>query len=91
MEITCAFGTFKVVQTVKNKDELLIISKWKSLCSVFGSNRIFLINKKEEIFGIYICKQECAEKLINLIKSIEYKDWDQFKISSEIFSSRMLA
>lgn len=91
MEIKCSFGSFKIVQTMKNKDELLILSNWKSLCSIFGSNRIFLINKNEEVFGIYICKQECAEKLINLIKTIEYSDWDQIKITNEMYPTRVLA
>ncbi|MCH7405373.1 hypothetical protein [Belliella aquatica] len=91
MEITCTFGSFKIMQTMENKDELLIISKWKSLSKVFGSSRIFMINKEDSIFGVYVCKQECAETLIELIKSIDYRDWDHFKISNEIFSTRLLA
>ncbi|AFL84141.1 hypothetical protein Belba_1529 [Belliella baltica DSM 15883] len=91
MEITCTFGSFKIMQTMENKDELLIVSKWKSLSKVFGSSRIFMINKKESVFGVYVCKQECAETLIELIKSIDYRDWEHFKINSEIFSTRLLA
>lgn len=91
MEITCTYGSFKIVQKTENKDELLILSKWKSLSKVFGSNRIFMINKEDSIFGVYVCKQECAETLIELIKSIDYRDWDYLKENSEIFSTRLLA
>jgi len=77
MQITTSFGTFKIIQLVSDKDELLIVSKWDSLVHLFESKRVFRLNQEDPSFGVYLCKQECAEILNHLIKTLDYRDWDQ--------------
>lgn len=91
MDITCTYGAYKIIQTIKNRDELLILSEWGSLNRLFESSRIFLINKKKALFGVYLCKQECAQKIIDLMENIDYQDWDQLKPDSVHFLGSFIA
>ncbi len=91
MNITTSRVSYQIIQTVKNEDELLILSNWTGLAQLFDSKRIFLVNKNESIFGIYVCKQECAQKLFELIKNIDYKDWDHLNLDKENFSNKKTA
>lgn len=76
MKITTTFGTFKIIQLESDKDELLIVSSWSTLVRFFESKRVFRVNQNESEFGVYVCKQECAELLTCLIKVIDTNDID---------------
>ncbi len=91
MNITTSRGSYQIIQTVKNQDELLILANWMDLARLFDSKRIFLVNKKESLFGIYLCKQECAQKLFELIKNIDYKDWDHLNLDNENLMGKITA
>jgi len=83
MNIECTFGKFKIIQTVTNDEELLILSKWDCLNNFFASSRIFLVNQKDAVFGVYLNKMECIETISELIKNINYKDWDHLHLGSD--------
>ncbi|WP_373520030.1 hypothetical protein [Aquiflexum sp.] len=85
MNIDCTFGKFKIIQTVSDDEELLILSKWDCLKNFFASSRIFLVNQKEAVFGVYLNKKECLETIDVLIKNIDYKDWDNLHLGSDHF------
>ncbi len=91
MKISTSIGTYKIIQTIRNQDELLILSSWESLARLFKSQRIFLVNKKESIFGTYLGKQECAETLLELVKKIDYRDWDQLNLKKDNFLGNIMA
>lgn len=91
MKISTSFGTYKIIQTLRNHDELLILSRWDSLTRLFDSEKIFLVNPKESIFGAYLGKQECASTLLELIKHIDYRDWDHLDLDKESFFGKILA
>lgn len=91
MKISSAIGEFKIIQTLKNRDELLVLGSWKDLVKLFDSSRTFLVNKSEGLFGIYLCKQECAEFLTNILKNIDYHEWEDFRMESVFKETRYLA
>lgn len=78
MKIISAHGNFKIIQTIKNRDELLVLSSWANLIKQFGSERPFMVNQKESVFGIYICKQECSVFMSKLIQDIDYYEWEEW-------------
>lgn len=80
MQIYSILGDFKVIQTIKNRDELLVLGTYEDLGRAFDSNRIFLFNPSESLFGIYLCKQECAEFMNDIIQDIHYHEWEGLKI-----------
>ncbi|WP_373400458.1 hypothetical protein V8V91_13020 [Algoriphagus halophilus] len=80
MKISTSKGNFKIIQTVKNQDELLILGSWNDLVNNFESSRVFLVNKPDSLFGIYVCKQECTDFLGELLLSINYNEWEDFKL-----------
>jgi hypothetical protein len=80
MKITSSKGNFKIIQTKKNQDELLILGTWMDIVRHFGSTRAFLINREESSFGIYVCKQECAEFMSKLIQDLDSNDWEDFSM-----------
>ncbi len=80
MKIASSNGNFKIIQTIKNRDELLILGTWTNLVKHFGSARTFLVNQKESLFGIYVCKQECSEFMTKLIQDIDYHEWEDLKM-----------
>ncbi|MEB2774783.1 hypothetical protein SYJ56_05665 [Algoriphagus sp. D3-2-R+10] len=81
MKISSVQGNFKVIQTIKNRDELLVLGSWKDLVRLFDSSRTFLVNRSESLFGIYLCKQECAEFMNKIVQDIDYHEWEDFKIN----------
>jgi len=83
MIIECTFGKFKIIQTVNNDEELLILSKWDCLKNFFASSRIFLVDQKDAVFGVFLNKKECIETITELIKNINYKDWDHLHLESD--------
>lgn len=85
MNIDCTFGRFKIIKTVSRKDELLVLSKWDSLVKIFENSRIFMVNPKDAIFGVYLGQKECFETVQRLIKEIDYKDWDNLELSSDSY------
>ncbi|WP_339874804.1 hypothetical protein [uncultured Algoriphagus sp.] len=87
MKISSYQGNFKVIQTIKNRDELLVLGSWKDLVRMFDSSRTFLVNKSESLFGIYLCKQECAEFVNRIIKDIDYHEWEDFKVDKTVYQS----
>ncbi|UJP65628.1 hypothetical protein [Mongoliitalea daihaiensis] len=93
MQITTTYGTFKIIQLVSDKDELLMVSKWDSLVRIFESKRVFRLNQDDTSFGVYLCKQECAEILNHLIKTLDYKEWENFHSAPKerFFSTNNLA
>ncbi len=91
MKITSFQGNFKVIQTIKNRDELLVLGSWKDLVRIFDSNRTFLINKKESLFGIYLCKQECSEFINKLIQDIDYHEWEDFNVENSNYQNQFRA
>lgn len=91
MKISSPTGDFKIIQTIKNRDELLILGSWQNLVKVFDSNRTFLVNKNESLFGIYLCKQECAEFMNKIIQEIDYHEWEDFKIDKPSYQNQFQA
>ena len=91
MKISSLNGSFKIIQTIKNQDELLVLGTWADLVKIFDSKRAFCIDKKEGLFGIYLCKQECLELMTYLIQNIDYHEWEDFKLESANFSTHFLA
>ena len=91
MKISSLQGDFKVIQTIKNRDELLVLGYWKDLVSKFESSRAFLVNRNESLFGIYLCKQECVEFLNRIIQDIDYHEWDGLKVQKPIFNNQFQA
>ncbi|UZD21969.1 hypothetical protein PBT90_00665 [Algoriphagus halophytocola] len=82
MKISSQTGNFKIIQTIKNRDELLVLGSWRDLIKVFASQRIFLVNKKESLFGLYLCKQECADFVYQIIQEINYCEWDAINLDT---------
>jgi hypothetical protein len=80
MKISSLSGSFKIIQTVKDQDELLVLGSWSDLVKVFDSKRTFCINSKDGVFGIYLCKQECADLMLYLIQHIDYHEWEDFTL-----------
>ncbi|MEB2779453.1 hypothetical protein [Algoriphagus persicinus] len=91
MKISCLQGDFKIIQTIKNRDELLVLGSWKNLVRIFDSSRTFLVNKSESLFGIYLCKQECAEFMNKIIQDIDYHEWEDFKIEKPTYHNQFQA
>ncbi|MEP1257836.1 hypothetical protein [Algoriphagus sp.] len=91
MKISSLQGDFKVIQTIKNRDEVLVLGSWKDLVRMFDSSRTFLVNKSEALFGIYLCKQECAEFMNKIIQDIDYHEWEDFKIEKPIYQNQFQA
>jgi hypothetical protein len=74
---------FKIIQSVSNEDELLVLSQWESLKKLFEANRIFLVNNNDAVFGVYLAKKECLEAMNKMIKNIDYRDWDHLKLEKD--------
>jgi hypothetical protein len=91
MKITSSKGNFTIIQTKKNHDELLVLGSWMDIVRQFGSSRAFLINQKESSFGIYVCKQECAEFMSKLIQDMDCNDWQDFTVDFEVRKSQNLS
>lgn len=91
MKISSTKGNFKIIQTLKNRDELLILGSWNDLVGLFDSGRTFLINRADSLFGIYICKQECAEFMTKIIQDIDYHEWEDFRMEKPIMNSQIQA
>lgn len=90
MKISSLNGTFKIIQTVKNQDELLVLGAWADLVKIFDSKRTFCVDRKEGLFGIYLCKQECADLMVHLVQTIDYHEWEDFALERTA-TSRFLA
>ena len=78
MKISSSKGNFNITQTKKNRDELLVLGDWSDITRHFGGNRTFLVNRKDAVFGVYMCKQECAEFMSKLIQEIGFNDLEYF-------------
>lgn len=90
MTITTSLGDFSIIQTACDKDELLILGSWIDLVSSFDSSRTFIVNKEEQVFGVYICKQECVEFLSKAVQQID-SNWNNLKVEKNIKSFKLLA
>lgn len=88
MNIHCTFGMFKIIQSVSNEDELLVLSGWESLKKLFEENRIFLVNNNDAVFGVYLAKKECLDAMGVMIKNIDYRDWDHLKLEKDHYYVR---
>lgn len=88
MNIHCTFGMFKIIQSVSNEDELLVLSEWESLKKLFEASRIFLVNNNDAVFGVYLAKKECLEAMNKMIKNIDYRDWDHLKLDKDHYYAR---
>mgnify|MGYP006205758671 CR=1 FL=1 len=91
MKISSLNGSFKIIQTVKNQDELLVLGSWSDLVKIFDSKRTFCVNRKDGLFGIYLCKQECADLMVYLVQHIDYHEWEDFALEKVAPPSRILA
>ncbi|SFO19268.1 hypothetical protein SAMN04488519_104235 [Algoriphagus ornithinivorans] len=91
MKISSAVGEFKILQTVKNRDELLVLGSWNDLVRLFDSSRTFLVNRTENLFGLYLCKQECADFLTKILQQIDNQDSEDFRIEKSLTEKRYLA
>jgi hypothetical protein len=91
MKITCSKGNFKIIQTKMNQDELLVLGSWSDIVRHFGSIRVFLINREESTFGIYVCKQECAEFMSKLIQDLDSNNWEDFTMDFAIRNLKNLS
>ncbi|EAZ82266.1 hypothetical protein [Algoriphagus machipongonensis] len=91
MKISSRKGTFKIIQTIKNRDELLVLASWNDIAQQFGSNRAFLVNKSEGLFGVYLCKQECSEFISELLMAVDFNEWEEFNMRDQNASKRYSA
>ncbi|MEN2281746.1 hypothetical protein AAGF08_06365 [Algoriphagus sp. SE2] len=91
MKITSPKGNFKIIQTIKNRDELLILGSWTDIVGQFESDRTFLVNKAEGLFGIYLSKQECNEFINQLMMAIDYNEWEDFRLEEVSSFNRYIA
>lgn len=91
MKISSLQGDFKIIQTTKNRDELLVLGSRKDLVRIFDSSRTFLVTRNESLFGIYLCKQECAEFMNRIIQEIDCLKWEDFKVHKPIFNNQFQA
>lgn len=91
MKVISSKGNFKIIQTKKNQDELLILGTWMDIVRHFGSTRAFLINLEESSFGIYVCKQECAEFMSKLIQDLDSNDWEDFSMDYTVRNKKNLS
>ena len=91
MKITSPKGNFKIIQTIKNRDELLILGSWSDIVNQFESDRTFLVNKSEGLFGIYLCKKECNDFINQLMMSIDYNEWEDFRMEEVSSFNRYIA
>lgn len=91
MKITSPKGNFKIIQTIKNRDELLILGSWNDIVGQFESDRTFLVNRTEGLFGIYLSKQECNEFINQLMMSIDYNEWEDFRMEEVSSFNRYIA
>ncbi|MBY5952205.1 hypothetical protein OU792_13180 [Algoriphagus sp. NF] len=91
MKISSQLGNFKIIQTIKDRDELLILGSWADLVKLFDSKRTFRVNENQNLFGIYVCKQECAEFLTRILQDIDYHEWEDFQLEKSSLSRRYLA
>jgi len=91
MKISSHQGDFKIIQTMKNRDELLVLGSWNNLIRIFDSNRTFLVNRVDSLFGIYLCKQECAEFMNRIIQDIDYHEWEDFRIEKPVMNHQYRA
>lgn len=91
MKISSQFGNFKIIQTIKDRDELLVLGNWTDLVKLFDSKRTFRVNEQENLFGIYVCKQECAEFLAKMLQKIDYHEWEDFRLDTKLSEKRYLA
>ena len=81
----------KISSLQGNKDELLVLGSWKDLVRIFDSSRAFLIDKSNSLFGIYLCKQECAEFLNKLIHDIDCNEWEDFRVEKSTLQNQIQA
>jgi uncharacterized phage-like protein YoqJ len=91
MKITSPKGNFKIIQMIKNRDELLILGSWNDIVKQFESERTFLVNKTEGLFGIYLSKKECNEFISQLMMSIDYNEWEDFRMEEVTSFKRYIA
>jgi hypothetical protein len=88
MNIHCTFGIFKIIQSVSNEDELLVLSEWESLKNCLKPSRIFLVNNNDAVLGFISAKKECLDAMNEMIKNIDYRDWDHLKLEKDHFYVR---
>ena len=91
MKISTPKGNFKIIQTIKNRDELLVLGSWTDIVNSFESKRAFLVNKAEGLFGIYLCKQECNSFIAKLMQGIDYNEWEDFRLEEQNSFQKYLA
>ena len=91
MKISTQKGNFKIIQTIKNRDELLVLGSWIDIVNSFESKRAFLVNKEQGLFGIYLCKQECNSFISKLMQGIDYNEWEDFKLEDQNSFQKYLA
>lgn len=91
MKISTTLGNFKIIQTTKDRDELLMLGSWSDLVNFFDSSRAFLVNRDKQLFGVYLCKQECVELVAKAIQQIDFREWDRVSLDPIRDSSTYLA
>jgi hypothetical protein len=42
-----------------------------------------MIDKRDAVFGVYLKKRECLEAINEMLKNIDYKDWDHLQVDQE--------
>lgn len=78
MVITSLHGTFSIIASEKDQDQLFVRSNVKrELSSVFGEKRVSNYAGEGFEFCVSICKQEFANTLIMMVKEVNYSDLDK--------------
>lgn len=90
MKISSTFGDFKITQSISKSDELLMLSDWESLIRIFDSKRVFMVNSKDRVFGVYLGRQECAEVFCKFLKNIELLELDTLNIENTTLFERVV-
>ncbi|MDO9552800.1 hypothetical protein [Rhodonellum sp.] len=88
MVITSLHGTFSIIASEKDQDQLFVRSnEKKELSNVFGEKRVLDYEGESFDFFVPICKQEFANTLIMMVKEVNYsdlaKELQEIKSSSE--------
>ncbi|WP_215223767.1 hypothetical protein [Echinicola shivajiensis] len=77
MLISSTNGFLSIVNCPSDGDHVLVRANKKVVLSqLFDDGRIKFIEEEGFIFGVSVCKQELADILVKMVKSIDYTNFE---------------
>lgn len=77
MLISCTNGFLSIVNCPSDGDHVLVRANEKVVLSrLFDDRRIKFIEEEGFDFGVSVCKQELADIMVKMIKSIDYTNFE---------------